>query len=444
MSDEIIKLLKNKKLRAEVTQTIKEVYSYAGTLHDNPREDMEEDVKKFGTSLWEEAWWRAETHGNAEGIEQAFKKHVFDKMQKPYRISPKEIISQFNSMWVGNPELKYIDFDNLYTIFISHIDCHVLSNRCSEPFPICIVPDDRKEFIQGLLWGYQAALAKLKSEDFQPTDLDRHDDEEAPLWCKNGVSVRLVGRSYCKTRFHRKLFYLNAIVDGHMSSLACEQLQAEISRILPTVIRSASLLEPVDNASALPRRLDELPLAKEDLLQSKKVLVQEAMNAYYSKPTRKDSIDRRIRNAVHLLVESDAQSNDAVGLALSVTAIEALLGEKSAEISEKLSMNVAVLLEPDLNRRQNATKFVKDMYNLRSEVLHGAKTEGEKDSRVKARRLAAGVLSGIISRRDFLRRLGSDPDSPQGLLEGLHKSRFTPGQPIGVEESNVQELWADN
>ncbi|MBW8042168.1 MAG: hypothetical protein FVQ85_19510 [Planctomycetes bacterium] len=450
MSDEIVELLKNKKLRTEVVQTIKDVYSYAGTLHDNPTEDMEEDLKRYGEeSRWEEAWWRAETYGDAQRIEQAFKKHVFDKMQKPYRISPEEIIGQFYSMaipgGIGCPELENIDFDNLYTIFISYVNLHILSHRCSDPFPICIVPDDRKEFVQGLLLGYQAALAKLKGEDFQPPDLDGHDDGEATLWCKNGVRVRLLGRRYFRTRYYReRLFYLDAIVDGRMSNLACEQLQAEISRILSTVIRSASLLWPVDDASTLPRRLDELPLVKEDLLQRKKVLIKKCLDMYYSKPSKKDSIDRRIRNAVHLLIESDAQSNDAVGLALSVTAIDALLGEKSAEISEKLSMNVAVLLEPDLNRRQNATKFVKDMYNLRSEVLHGAKTEGEKDFRVKARHLVAGVLSAIISRRDFLKRAGYDPESPQELLKGLRELRFTPVQPIGIEETNVRELWTDN
>lgn len=449
MADEIIELLKNKKLRTEVVQTMKDVYSYAGTLYDNPTEDMEEDVKKFGASLWEEAWWRAETFGNADRIEPAFKKHAFAKMRKPYRISPEEIIESFYNLatpgGIGSPEMEDIDFDNLYTIFISYLSLHILSHRCSNPFPICIVPDDRKEFVQGLLLGHQAALAKLKGEDFQSPDLDGHDDGEAALWCKNGVSLHLVGRRYFEKGYSReKLFYLDAVVDGHMSNLACEQSQAELSRILPTVIRSASLLEPVDNTSALPRRLDELPLAKEELLQSKKVLMQEAVNAYYNEPTKKDSIDRRIRNAVHLLVESDAQSNDAIGLALSVTAIEALLGEKGTEIAEKLSMDVAVLLEPDLNRRQNATKFVKDMYTLRSDALHGAKIEGERRSRVRARHLAAGVLAGIISRRDFLRRAGFDPESPHELLKDLRESRFTTGQPIGIEESNVRELWNSN
>ncbi len=57
MSDEIIELLKNKKLRAEVIKTIKDVYSYAGTLHDNPTDDLKEDQDYYpGVSLWQLAW----------------------------------------------------------------------------------------------------------------------------------------------------------------------------------------------------------------------------------------------------------------------------------------------------------------------------------------------------------------------------------------------------
>jgi len=62
MNDEIIQLLENNKLRQQVIKTIQSVWSYAGTLYDNPDEDMEGYVEKHqGASLWEEAWWRAET-----------------------------------------------------------------------------------------------------------------------------------------------------------------------------------------------------------------------------------------------------------------------------------------------------------------------------------------------------------------------------------------------
>jgi len=443
MSDEIIELLKNKKLRAKVVKTIKDIYSYAGTLHDNPTEDIEEDIDKLGTSLWEEAWWRAETCCDAWRIEEAFRKHVFDKMQKPYRISPEEIIEQFYGMaspgGIGCPELEYIDFDNLYTIFISQLNLHILSNRCSEPFPICRIPDNRKEFVHGMMFGYKVALAKLKGEDL---DLNDQEEGEDTLWCKNGVSVRLLGRGYFRTSYARKISYLYADVAGHMSNLACEQLQSEMQRLLISVIRSMSLLEPVDGEKNESGCTNELPLVNnETLLQSKKVLIHKCIDAYYIEPTKKDSFDRRIHNAVHLLVESDAQSNDGVGLALSVAAMEALLGEKGGDIAEKLAGNVAFLLETELSKRNNAIKFAKNLYNLRSRTLHGEKVEGENQTYMKARHLAAAVLAAIISRRDFLIRGGFNSETPQQLLEGLREMRFDPGQLIGIDESNVRELW---
>ena len=428
MADEIIELLKNKKLRAEVVKTIKDVYSHAGTLHDNPAEDMKEAVEELGTTLWEEAWWRAETFGKVGQIERAFKKYVFDKMQKPYRISPKEIIDNFYNLafpgQIGCPELENVDPDNLYTIFISNLNCHVLSASDSKPFLVCMIPN--VEYYRRQLVGIESSIEIIKQ------------DEDLLLWRNNGISVYLWGRTS-----YREHISLSATITGRMSVLACQQLRTEISRILATVIQSISVLWPQDMLQRQYRSIKNLPFINEKLLQSKKVLIQKSLDAYFREPTKKDSFGQRIRNAVHLLIESDAQSNDAVGLALSVAAIDALLGEKGRDMVEKLSTNVAVLLEPDLEKRGNAKNFVRDIYDHRSRALHGEKIETESDSRIKARHLAAGVLAGIVSRRDFLSRSGFDTERPQELLLGLRESQFAPGQPIGVEESNVGELWSN-
>jgi alkanesulfonate monooxygenase SsuD/methylene tetrahydromethanopterin reductase-like flavin-dependent oxidoreductase (luciferase family) len=141
------------------------------------------------------------------------------------------------------------------------------------------------------------------------------------------------------------------------------------------------------------------------------------------------------------LIESDNQTNNAVGLALSIAAIEALLGEKGQEVTTKLADNVAVLLEPDLSKRQKATEFVKDLYDTRSRALHGELVETENEARFNARHLAAAVISGVISRRDFLRRLGESPETPEQLLKELREIRFDSGQPMGVDEYNICELW---
>ena len=65
----------------------------------------------------------------------------------------------------------------------------------------------------------------------------------------------------------------------------------------------------------------------------------------------------------------------------------------------------------------------------------------EDQIRLKARHLAAGVLSGIISRRDFLARSGYSPETPTDFLKDLRSTRYAPGQPMGIDESNVSKLW---
>ena len=64
--------------------------------------------------------------------------------------------------------------------------------------------------------------------------------------------------------------------------------------------------------------------------------------------------------------------------------------------------------------------------------------------RTDSRHLAAGVIAGIISRRDFLVRLGSEPERPDDLLKELQNMKFKPGQPIGVLEPSIRKLWSIN
>jgi len=433
VNDQIIELLENTELRQKVMTVIKEVWSYAGTLYDNPTEDMEDYIENTeGASLWEEAWWRAETCGDIDKIEQAFYKYVIQRMAKPSRLTLGELVEGFLDL--ARPDEKHYtefegfssdDCNNLYAIFVNYVKNHILSYRHSNPFPICAITENEVE--------------------------------EETVWGKNGITLRLVrGSGLIDERpMGKKLYYVLAIIEGNISTLACRDLQSEMGRILVTGIRSADLLQTerwgeykviaqIEPQTPLlyEREIVGIPWGEEKLIENGKPLIRQYLDAYYSDFSgKKDSIDRRIRNAVCLLIESDNQSNDSVGLALSIAAIEALLGEKGGEISTKLADNVAVLLEPDARQRYNATEFVKGLYDARSDALHGRTVEKETKLRTNARHLAAAVLSGIISRRDFIRRADFEPETPQELLQGLRKTRFDPGQPVGVEEYNVRQLW---
>lgn len=436
MSDEIIELLKNKKLRAEVVKTIKEVYSYAGTLNDNPTEDMEEAVEKLGTSLWEEAWWRGETFGNCERIGQAFHKYVIDKMSRPPRITLDDIANGFVLLAKTTEyTLPEPDFENVYTVFLNFVENCLLSQKRSSIFEICRSPTLHRR-LEWFFAGEKLGKSHTEVERAEARAALERILKERLLWSSgNGIIVRCVGDREVDNWYH-----VFAEFNGNMSRVAFERLQSEVPCLLISIIQSVSLLEPCEKA--IPRILpSHLPTLNERTLSDQKLLIHSCLGAFYSEPKTKDSIDKRVRNAVYLLMESDAHSNDAIGVALSVTAIEALLGRGGNGIAEKLSMDVAVLLEPDLSKRNKATEFVKQMYTLRSNTLHGKSIESKERVRDKARLLAAGVLRALVTRRDFMVRAGYTPEAPQDLLKELREVRFQPGQPMGVDEPKVRKLW---
>jgi hypothetical protein len=97
----------------------------------------------------------------------------------------------------------------------------------------------------------------------------------------------------------------------------------------------------------------------------------DALQAYYSHPTKKDSIARRLTTAVRLLRQADMQAANGVGLALSVAAVEAMLCRKGTDLANLFAENAATLLEPEPRFRADAVRWCKNLYGLRSDVFHG-------------------------------------------------------------------------
>lgn len=465
MTDEIIELLENSKLREVVMKTIQKLWVDAGSLYDNPNEYMEEYLEKNkDISLWEEAWWQAENPEDIGKIEKAFGKYVVQKIARPYRLTLDELASAFFDLAKPNEdyfrEFEQFSSDecnSLYVVFVNYVMNHILSHRYSAPFPICRVTnkEEGEWLLEGVALGYQLAMSHTQGKELQPRDLDvKSSGEETTVWDKNGVGVRLLrGADVIKeTPGGKKLYYLLAVIEGKMSTLACSMLQNEMSRILPTAIRSTDLLQAEGFGGeykviepTIPllyeREIGGLPWGGEKLIESAKPMIRQYLDAYYSDSRgKKDSLNRRIRNAVCLLIESDNQPNNAVGLALSITAMEALLGEKVYGITKILSERVGALLEPDRSQRNNTTIFLKKLYGARSDALHGRSVEKNTEARTYARHVAAAVLSSVISRRDFRRRADYELETPQELLQDLDRS-FASGEATGIEEYNVRGLW---
>mgnify|MGYP003824099197 CR=1 FL=1 len=469
MADEIIELLKNEKFRAEVIQKLKGVYDDAyehlRDLVDGMDDNKTDDVKNARCSPrdrpmlpWEEAWLFSIEVIKPECT--CFHKQVLARMSRPARITLDDIL---HGLCILAEPTEYTlqgpDWESVYAVFLSYVQNHLLSYRRLPAFEVCRSPTEGPlaaalfHVLRRARRRSKDEIAKLAQELAGKTDISPESQrllsvltkvfEELFCWSStNGIEVRFSwGRAEGRWR------YVVAEVEGCMSAAASELLQSEMTHLLKSIVKSVSLLEPCSDGWEPGEPLDGgLTALDEDTLGNQESFVRTCLDAFYGKPAPKpkDSIDKRIRNAVHLLMESDTQSNDALGLALSVTAMEALLGRGNTEISERLSTDIAVLLEPDLSNRDEATQFARGIYNLRSQALHGTTTEGDKDTREKARLLAAGILRAVITRRDFMRKSGFDVETPDELLAELRKQRFLPGQTVGVDEPNVRKLWEES
>ena len=453
MEDQIITLLKNSKLRAEVSQLMTEIYKWTGTFYDDPPEHLKTVADE---DLFNEAWEDAQLLVEGEGdFYDLFHTYVFEKIPVPHRIHFNEVLEIFFDM--AKPDARgslcrdseYSD--SAYTSFLNYVNNRVLLYRYSAPFPVCTILGGETISV-GSSWTTQTEIVARGGQDSASNGNRQPRTYEGTLWSNDaGVSLFLVGKSRFESRF-KGSFHVMAQITGRMSETVWKELSEEFERILPSMWRSVKMLgktsDMLDYTKVLmvPTNIDEsnLPVISEADFDGERAFVQKCINAYFSTPTKKDTFDRRIRNAVHLLIASDAQSNGAVGLALSVTAIEALLGQEGGEISQRLADNVAALLEPELARRQKAAAFFKGLYDKRSRVLHGEDIEKGGHVRLQSRQLAAGVLRSMIDCRYWQKGGGFDPKTPQEFLKALYDKRFEPGQPLGLWESNVRELWGEN
>ena len=383
---------------------------------------------------------------------RVFEDAVLVRLKKPDRIAPGELVEEFIQLCGINPDDEEIDFDLIYTAFVNRLENHLLMWRQSDAFPICRLPKSAEEDrrFQDMVRGAIVVWKTVKpEEDWESVEKGLEEQENRLLWCRNGVELAVLGYGFQASEDGSSLYGLegaplvHVVVRGPMTPSAINTVREDMERVVPSVLRSVAFLDMKPEKEGAALRYDEiigLPTVAEPSLQKKKPFLAACLDGYYTDATKKDSMDRRIRNAVHLLVEADAQSSDAIGLSLAVAAIEALLGEHTQELTEKLATNVAVLLEPDLTKRRTAVDFVKKLYGDRSKALHGERLDGEPQTRAKSRHLAAAVLDQVVSRRRFRRNAGFEEETPDELLKDLRDQQYSPGHQ-GLEETNARVLW---
>jgi hypothetical protein len=247
--------------------------------------------------------------------------------------------------------------------------------------------------------------------------------------------------------FVDKTVGFKAVVWGKLSDLALERVSSVIGRLLPSACNTLQLIHcnPLckDTFHCVPFEVD-LSGVSRDLVATENGFLSSILTHYFLPPAKKtSSIGQRLRNAVHLLVEADNQPNESISLALSFAAIEALVCEKSDGIVDELSRNVAALLQPIAIDRPSVIKAVKQLYNIRSKALHGDRLDDDRQSRWKARMLAAAVLRGVTEWMDHVVKVGAEPNRVE-FLDELRTSAMTGHQMVGIDPRLSRLLPSEN
>lgn len=167
-----------------------------------------------------------------------------------------------------------------------------------------------------------------------------------------------------------------------------------------------------------------------------------SLDLFYLSDSKKDTIERRLRNAIRLLIESDHQDAPAIQLSLCFAGIEALVCTKKEGIVDQLARNVATLLQPQSDERRTAISRVKKLYDLRSKVLHGTQVDVEMNAVLDARRLAGGVLMAVVEWRLFAQRIGQEKKQVPDFFDALEEATVSGKRFVGVPDESV--AWLPN
>ena len=235
-------------------------------------------------------------------------------------------------------------------------------------------------------------------------------------------------------------------VCGKFSDDGIKKIADVVSRIAPSASRTLHLVncDPniEDEYGFIPFEVDT-GAVWDDFKRREESFFSAMLESFFLAPTKKaSSLEQRLRNAIHLLVEADNQESVAISLSLSFAAIEAVVCTKTHGIVEELSRNVASLLEPNNSRRLEAIAGIKKLYDIRSKALHGASIEGDEKAKWRARCLAAAVVKAVVEWREHAARLG-DTASRKNFLDELRSLSVTGNVMEGVSDTlsrYVQQL----
>jgi hypothetical protein len=440
LQDQLISALSQPKVRKGLEEWCREVMNLANAVCcDALGEEFENLKDNWPDSL------QFSLGQSVEGPAEWLFNEAIKKLPTPAIVTSQEL-SDALEVYLEEADSRLLgDFDALYECFLDHVRYRILKSYRSAEIPLCLVRIDDDQhglwlFESGMAIGHAQALGTQPDLPSKPDST-----EETPsltLWTHEDLKLEAsIPQTGALRGNQSRSEPLVTRFTGRLSGGAAKTLIDDLIPVVRALLDSIFLIRP---DTRQPNQLGLPKLRLQDVAEDR-TFVTSCTSLLYRSWDKKDTMPRRFLNAVRLLAEADRQTLPAIRLALSVTAIEALLGKKGPDLSASLADFIPILLEPDASERGKASTFVKRIYDARSRTLHGDHLNAESREATDARTLAAGCLYGLWFRSDFQRRMGETPDTPDALLKELKDLRWAGCVPDGVPDLPlVRALWKDN
>lgn len=317
------------------------------------------DVPSHGRELGAEVLTELRKHVPSYEQEQLLRTCVLAKVPTPVLVTLEDLAASYREHLSVPPS----DFADAYHRFVESVIAKTALHKSSEPFPVAKVPS---VFLD--TW-----------------------EEESVLWRNEFFAIRLLVHE------DGDEWLLEGVVEGKASERAIAALREDVVPIVRLLMR---LGEP-QIGPPYPIISKGIPSLCEGVAVPYGVLpmVRASLRHYFLSPAKqlkKDSLVRRIRNALLLLREADRQPNDALAAVLCSCAMEALLCRDISNITGQLARRGAALLEPDGTQRYGAERYIRRMYGQRCKLLHGEEVEGQGPRRDESYVLVSSVLAGAL------------------------------------------------
>jgi hypothetical protein len=363
----------------------------------------------------------------ANELTEIFQRCVLDKFGDHARITAADLASIAIAQLTG---LRW-DYEDEIGFGISRFQAFVRSELDVDQ------QGERRFLLNVDVWPW----VSLKGE--QPKD----ENELLKLWSsQTGIGLEAEAEPDRKLGY-RVTAHLCGACSDHAMRVAEERMGQIVDSVMRTITLGVTIAEEKNGESpshnkdvAIQEELDKFELPEgtsEKELQPRRpryaplayltdgdgrVVLQTSLSAYFCAESDKgDSLLQRLRNATILLAHADQIPSDPISLALSFAAIEALVCKKENGVGEQIRQHVPTLLESEPSRRTAKKRdALYDLYELRSQVLHGSALSASRDASSIVRRIAAGVVRAICVWRKHQEMVTGNNPGWEDLYKELH------------------------